>query len=249
MAAAVALPFPSKTQQAAPQQQEQPQATTPPPSQQPQAVPATAPPQRVLSTVVLDPGHGGADSGARGATGAIEKDVVLLMSRAVRSELERQGLRVVMTREGDQNPSFDDRAAIANAQHNAVFVSLHVSSTGTAGTARVYSFDVSGFPETASVAGRLLTWDTAQKPFVELSRRLADLMQVQLAQKFAKSPEISSGVPMRALRSVTAPAVAVEISSVTALDPNALEAMAPALAAAIARAVNAFKPIFEAGGS
>jgi hypothetical protein len=41
----------------------------------------------------------------------------------------------------------------------------------------------------------------------------------------------------------------VEISSVTALDPNGLEAMAPALAAAIARAVNAFKPIFEAGGS
>jgi N-acetylmuramoyl-L-alanine amidase len=259
MAAALALPFPSRTQQPAPQEQQQPQAPAlqaspqaqgaPVPGAPLQSLPATAPPQRVLGTVVLDPGHGGADSGARGATGAIEKDVVLLMSRAVRSELERQGLRVVMTREGDQNPSFDDRAAIANAQHNAVFVSLHVSSTGTAGTARVYFFDVSGFPETASVAGHLLTWDTAQKPFVELSRRLADLMQVQLAQKFAKSPEISSSVPIRALRSVTAPAVAVEISSVTALDPNALEAMAPAFAAAIARAVNAFKPIFEAGGS
>jgi N-acetylmuramoyl-L-alanine amidase len=258
IAAAVTLPFPSKTQRPTPQQQQQPQ----PPAQQAspqsqgapvpgtplQSLPPTAAPQHVLSTVVLDPGHGGTDSGARGATGAIEKDVVLLMSRAVRSELERQDLRVVMTREGDQNPSFDDRAAIANAQHNSVFVSLHVSSTGTAGTARVYFFDVSGFPETASVAGRLLTWDTAQKPFVELSRRLADLMQVQLAQKFPKSPEISLGVPVRTLRSVAAPAVGVEISSVTALDPNALEAMAPALATAIGRAVNAFKPMYEAGG-
>jgi N-acetylmuramoyl-L-alanine amidase len=250
MAAALALPFPSKMQQSAPQQPQQQQQPQPPPPQAPpqsQAPPAMAPPQRILTAVVLDPGHGGTDSGARGATGAIEKDVVLLMSRAVRSELARQGLRVTMTREGDQNPSFDDRAAIANAQRNTVFVSLHVSSTGTAGTVRVYFFDAPGFPETASVAGRLLTWDTAQKPFVELSRRLADLIQVELAQKFPKSPEISSGVPVRALRSVAAPAVAVEISSVTALDPGALEAMAPPLAAAIGHAVNAFKPIYEAG--
>jgi N-acetylmuramoyl-L-alanine amidase len=255
MAAALALPFPSKTQQPAPQQQPQQPAAqaspqspgAPAPAAAPQGPPATAPPQRVLNTVVLDPGHGGTDSGARGATGAIEKDVVLLMSRAVRSELVRQGLRVVMTREGDQNPSFDDRAAIANAQRNAVFISLHVASTGATGTARVYFFDFSGFPETAPVAGRLLTWDTAQKPFVELSRRLADLMQVELAQKFPKSREISSGVPVRALRSVAAPAVAVEISSVTASDPDALVAMAPPLAAAIARTVSVFKPIYEAG--
>lgn len=206
----------------------------------------------MLNTVVLDPAHGGTDPGARGSTGAVEKDVVVLLARAARGELERQGMRVVMTRDGDQNPSFDDRAAIANAPRDAVFLSFHVSTTGQAGTVRVYSFNFSAPPQapsggTTAAAAVLREWGDAQKSYVDLSRRLADLIQVQLAQKFSGSPEISSSVAVRGLRSVAAPAVAIEVSSITVEDPKALESMAGPLAAALARAVAAFRPLYEAG--
>jgi N-acetylmuramoyl-L-alanine amidase len=218
---------------------------------------------RRLAVVVLDAAHGGTDPGARGANGVVEKDVVLALTRIVRSELERLGFRVVLTREGDQNPSFDDRAAIANAQHGGIFISLHVSSTGPGGTARAYSYESSaaptiipvqtspaGAPATppARIPAGWIEWDTAQKPFADQSRRLADVLQVELSQKFPGSPEISSAAAVRELHSIAAPAAAVELSSVTVDDAITLQAMAPALATAIGRAVLAFRPLYESEG-
>jgi N-acetylmuramoyl-L-alanine amidase len=216
-------------------------------------------PERRLNVVMLDPGHGGTDPGARGATGAVEKDIVLALARATRAELERQGFRVVMTREGDQNPSFEDRAALANAQRGAIFISFHVASTGAAGTVRAYSYQFSTTPDStasadpsnpglsapAPVPAGWIAWNVAQKPHTDLSRRLADVLQVELSQKFKGSLEISSAVPVRGLRSVVAPAVAVELSSVAVADPRTLYDMAPVLATAIARAVAAFRPLYE----
>ncbi len=216
-----------------------------------------------LAVVVLDAAHGGTDPGARGANGVVEKDVVLALSRIVRSELERLGFRVVLTRDGDQNPSFDDRAAIANAQHGAIFISLHASSTGPGSTARAYSYEFSAAPtiipvqtsptgapakRSAPVPAGWIEWDTAQKPFTDQSRRLADVLQVELSQKFPGSPEISSAAAVRELHSVAAPAAAVELSSVTVNDARTLQAMAPALATAIGRAVLAFRPLYESEG-
>lgn len=88
--------------------------------------------------VVIDPAHGGADAGGRGTEGIRESDVVLEFAAQLRKDLEAQGFQVVQTREGNDNPSFDDRSARANAQRGAVFVTLHVGSTGVTGTARVY---------------------------------------------------------------------------------------------------------------
>ena len=91
---------------------------------------------------MINPAHGGTDNGARGQNGSVEKDVVLVFARMVRSEFERQGYRVVMTRNDDSNPSYEDRAAIANAYRDAIFISFHVSSTGQIGTARAYSYQL-----------------------------------------------------------------------------------------------------------
>ena len=72
-------------------------------------------------------------------------------------------------------------------------------------------------------------------------------MQGEFVQRFAGSPPYSTSVPVRALRSVTAPAVAVEISSVSAQMPDALAALGDPLAAAIARAITAFRPASSGG--
>ncbi len=209
--------------------------------------------------VVIDPAHGGADAGARGSNGVLESEVVLGFAQVLRAELERQGWRVVLTRQGNENPSFDDRSAIANGQSGAVFLSLHVASTGPVGLARAYYFAGPQTPEAKPAASPvaektapppaapgLLRWDQAQEPELALSRRLAELVQVQLAQKFRGSPEVPVGGAVRQLRTVAAPAVAVEISSVSVPDRKPLEQMAPALAEAVVRALAAFRPLYEA---
>jgi N-acetylmuramoyl-L-alanine amidase len=196
---------------------------------------------------VLDPAHGGSDTGARGAGGAVEKDVVLTFARIARAELERQGFRVVMTRSDDSNPSYDDRAAIANAHRDAVFISLHLSSTGTSGIARVYSYRFSAAVPASPSSNGLIPWDEAQQPYTEASRRLADILQVELAQRFTGSPAVATAVPVRELRSVAAPAVAIEISSVSVADANTLTAFAPPLVTAISRGLMVYRPASSIG--
>lgn len=196
---------------------------------------------------MLDPAHGGSDAGARGATGVLESEVVLAFARLIRAELERHGFRVLLTRQGNENPTFDERSAVANGQRGAVFISLHVSSTGRVGTARAYAIATAATPALEGRRG-LVRWDQAQESYAELSRRLAELVQVQFAQKFRGSPEVPAAAPVRQLRTVAAPAIAVEVSSVSAANRGQLEQMAPALAEAVSRAASAFRPFYEAGG-
>jgi len=237
----------TQQQPASPQQPAQQPATT-------QQAPPPPPPVYLGPTIVIDPAHGGTDTGARGQTGAIEKDLVLHYAHAVRNELERQGFRAVLTRNDDSNPSYDDRAAVANSYRNVIFVSLHVSTTGAIGTARVYYYRFASLPSgpppaleatTAKTAPptdtSLVAWDEAQLSHVEMSHHLADVLQGELAQRFSGSPITASTVAVRGLRSVNAPAVAIEVSSVSVQDPISLEAMAGPLAISIARGLQAFK--------
>ena len=194
-----------------------------------------------LNIVVLDPAHGGTDLGARGTEGIRESEVVLQFAAQVRKALETQGFQVVQTREGNENPSFDDRSARANAQRGAVFISLHVASTGLAGTARVYTMP--DLPSSNDGSG-LIVWDRAQAPFTTLSHKLGDMVQAELARRFKGSPTEAQVAPVRQLRTTAAPAIAVEISSVSVADRATLDRMIPGVAEAIARAVTAFKPTY-----
>ncbi len=232
-----------------------PQTSTPIPQQTIPAAPQqsaapTIPPQKTLAVVILDPAHGGADPGARGSAGIAESDVVLSYARLLRISLEAQGLRVVLTRQANDDPSFDDRSKLANAQRGDIFITLHVSSTGPPGTVRVYSLpQMTLAPNTALAphAG-LLPWDRAQFNFIEQSRRLAELIQIQMALRFRGSSETPFEAPVRQLRTVGAPAVAVEVSSVSVPDRATLDQMGPGLADGVARAVAAFRTIYDSGG-
>jgi N-acetylmuramoyl-L-alanine amidase len=215
-------------------------------------------------TVVLDPAHGGADFGARGPTGLAESDVVLDFARAARIALEAQRLRVLLTREGNQDPSFDNRSAMVNGLRNAVLISLHVSSSGPVGTARTYYYAFpSGVSSTSNATpngvtpagqtsppgnsasqpvarGNLIEWDHAQRSSVDLSRQLATLAQTELVRRFRGSPEMPTAAPVRQLRTVATPAIAIELSSIDVTDAKRLDQMAQPLAEAIGRAVAEF---------
>jgi N-acetylmuramoyl-L-alanine amidase len=91
--------------------------------------PAPAAPKSGLPVIVLDPGHGGVDGGAYGLNGAIEKTLVYAFADALRGKLEATGrYRVLMTRDGDQYVSLEDRVAKARAAGAALFVSIHADT-------------------------------------------------------------------------------------------------------------------------
>jgi len=232
-----------------------PQTSSPAPQQAPStpaqaAVEPTTPPQKTLAVVILDPAHGGADSGARGSSGIVESDIVLSYARLLRISLEAQGLRVLLTRQANDGPSFDDRSRLANAQRGDIFITLHVSSTGQPGTVRVYSLSRMAMPQNTAYAPHagILPWDRAQFNFIDQSRRLAELIQIQMAQRFRGSSETPFEAPVRQLRTVGAPAVAIEVSSVSLPDRSKLDQMGTGLADGVARAVAAFRTIYESGG-
>lgn len=92
-------------------------------------VPAGAGGDNDLPLIVVDPGHGGIDTGAKGVGGAIEKDVVLDFSRALIERLEATGrYRVLATRESDVFIGLRERVKIAREGGGDLFVSIHANS-------------------------------------------------------------------------------------------------------------------------
>jgi N-acetylmuramoyl-L-alanine amidase len=83
---------------------------------------------RPVRTVVVDAGHGGRDPGASGHFGLVEKDLTLRMARLLRPRLEAMGFQVVMTRDGDETLSLEERTALAEGADGDVFLSLHANS-------------------------------------------------------------------------------------------------------------------------
>ncbi len=78
--------------------------------------------------IVLDPGHGGADTGVSSPSGVTEKDLVLAIAQELRSHLANSlGARVVLTRTEDTDVALETRTAVANQRRADLFLSLHVS--------------------------------------------------------------------------------------------------------------------------
>jgi len=81
--------------------------------------------------IVLDPGHGGRNPGAKGPTGLRESEVALSLARRVRHALRRMlpDADVILTRDADHDVSLEERAAIANAVRADLFVSIHLNAS------------------------------------------------------------------------------------------------------------------------
>lgn len=78
--------------------------------------------------VVIDPGHGGKDSGAPGLGGLLEKDVILPIGKRVAAILEQNGVQAVLTRDADFFVELQGRVDIAKRVNATLFVSIHANS-------------------------------------------------------------------------------------------------------------------------
>ncbi len=96
---------------------------------QPQIRPRRSVPKGKL-VVIIDPGHGGKDSGAIGIGGVLEKDIILPIGKRIAEVLERNGIQVIMTRDSDYFVTLPGRVVMAERAKADVFVSVHANSAG-----------------------------------------------------------------------------------------------------------------------
>jgi N-acetylmuramoyl-L-alanine amidase len=199
--------------------------------------------------VALDPGHGGADTGARGPTGAIEKDVALALARRTASLLEER-LRVVLTRSDDYQIPLRQRAAIANQAGADLFVSLHTGASflhSARGMTVYYHAPLRGapaaVPETSAPGNAPVRWDRIQTRHTAASQRLARTLQEALSRTGSAVPCRMLSAPLPLLEGADMPAVLVEVGPITSptaesdlLSQPGLEA----LARAIGRGITAY---------
>ena len=86
-------------------------------------------PRFLIKSIILDPGHGGNDTGAM-RNGILEKDLTLQIALKVRECLREKGLtNIIMTRTTDTTLMLDDRVQIANNNDSSIFVSIHINAS------------------------------------------------------------------------------------------------------------------------
>ena len=181
-----------------------PTQTTPGPP--PGAPPIAASPKPL---VMIDPAHGGSESGAMLNPVILEKDVTLALARRLRLDLSAHGIVAVLARDGDVTLSTDDRAAEVNAEHPVLYICLH--ATSAASGIRIYSAMLN---EVGENRGPFVDWSTAQSSSLTNSRAA----QQQLVTAIQKSgiPVRSLDVPLSPLNNVITAAVAIELAPTTA---------------------------------
>lgn len=219
--------------------------TTPPPGAGRQGTPTVTPlpqeppaidiaPPGAIRTIVIDPGHGGDDEGARGASGAKEKDIALQIARRLKATIEsRWGLRVLMTREGDENVPVDKRTATANNNKADLFLSIHANASVRPNVrgAQVVTLSLDEYkdralqqtsrPPVAIIGGGTrsidpVPWDTAQIPFAQRSAALAAALVQHLGEKSVPlHPRPLEQAPLRVLVGANMPAVLIEMGFLT----------------------------------
>jgi N-acetylmuramoyl-L-alanine amidase len=140
--------------------------------------PSPAPP---FALAVIDPGHGGQDSGTIKA-GMVEKELTLDVAHRVERLLQERGLVTLLTRSDDSYVSLQDRAALANDQQECVFVSIHFDEAGrpaATGIETFYAAHPIAFPERIASWLPFLQRTSSEPPNVE-SQSLATFIQESL---------------------------------------------------------------------
>ena len=193
--------------------------------------------------IVIDPGHGGVETGAIGPTGLREKEVALDLARRVQRRLQRdRNLTVVLTRDEDRLIGLDERTAIANYNRADLFLSIHLNASprSTATGAETYFISNDATDDDARTLAALengaagvrrdpidkatdrnldlVLWDLAQNQYLAESSLLAERVQWHLNNLTGTRNRGVRQAPFRVLMGATMPAVLVEAGFVSNID-------------------------------
>jgi len=198
---------------------------------------ASPTPPRSAFVVVLDPGHGGDDTGARGPSGLLEKDVTLDIARRLKARiLGDLDAQVLLTRDADHAIALDERTAMANHNHADLFVCIHANAsrrTNARGAETYFLSYQATDDDSRAVAAiennalgleegvqgnsnlQIVLWDLAQSAFLKESSALAEIVQENLNDALDIRNRGIKQAPFRVLMGATMPAVLIEVAFIS----------------------------------
>jgi N-acetylmuramoyl-L-alanine amidase len=202
-------------------------------------LPMVATAQQPRTVILIDPAHGGPDTGAHLPNNILEKDLTLSFATAVRALLTASGVTVISTRDSDPTVVFttDQRAEIANHAHPTACLILHATASGHGihiVTSSLSAPDDTGDPDAPHSP---VPWQTAQAASIPQSLRLANELGIALLH--AKLPVILTQASAPPLDNLTSPAIAIEIAPLAADDSDAVAVTDPIYQQRIAQAIAA----------
>ncbi len=176
-------------------------------------------------TIVLDPGHGGYDSGAVGPGGLKEKDITLSLARAVKKRLSDH-YNVLLTRTDDYWIDVEERAATANRHNANLFISIHTGGSFRHKASGLATFYWSGekAKRVSHILGAAEEWDTEtgsaeweriQERYLSKSRTLAVRVHKELIGCLNINDRGCKAAPIYVIASADMPAILVEVGYVT----------------------------------
>src|SRR5436305_10672478 len=186
-------------------QTERAKSAAEPRAAQPSAAPGS------FAVVVLDPGHGGQDSGAM-CGGLLEKDLTLDVARRIDRLLDSEGIATLMTRLGDTYVSLADRAAFANRVRNCIFVSINFNEDNKPVARGVETYYAAHQITAGSFLASWLPFlwrPLSDSPNPE-SQNLAGLIQEALVARTRSIDRGTQGTHFFVIANVTSPAILIE---------------------------------------
>jgi len=152
--------------------------------------------------VVIDPGHGGFDSGIKSAQ-IDEKDFTLMLSNEIVSVLNEANQQAILLRQTSRYLSFNERAMVIEKTRAKAFLSIHGSKTG-------YSVYICRFPKDDPAPKEKYSLWFRQKNYIKQSKALAQSIALSLKEEFNQKVSIRE-IPLSVLSPISAPAVLVEV--------------------------------------
>lgn len=228
----------------------EPSPEAPPVTEPP--VPAPAPPAPAVETgvavVVIDPGHGGSDTGCVGAGGLMEKDLTLSLAKLVQQALKGvAGLRVVTTRDDDREVAYRNRINFASVEKASLVVSLHAGAS--------YSPNARGcevyYPRPTDAAADPGTG--ISPAWVDSSALAGKMLAESLAAQTESEVRAARPLPLLLFRGMSIPGVMIEVGVLTSPSEEAAlktEAFQQKVAQGIAQGITAaLAPSAPQGGT
>ena len=185
-----------------------------------------------FDTVVLDPGHGGPDTGAASADGLLEKNLTLALAQKTAALLEKEGIRAILTRSSDQQVPLIQRTAIANYNRADLLLSIHLNASpvpSARGTETYYMSrqatdlwstqlaakeNAAGLEASPPAEGglNLVLWEMAQTSVLVESAALAETIQQEFNTLLGTDDRGVRQAPFAVLEGAQMPAVLVEVA-------------------------------------
>jgi N-acetylmuramoyl-L-alanine amidase len=226
----------------------------------------------LIDVIVIDPGHGGEDSGAVGESGLLEKEVTLDIAKRVKGLLEKEkGFKAILTRDADVLVPLEERPKIANQNGADIFVSIHTNASKKKGAQGCETFFLSAakndeahaiaalenssirFEHIESDSGdvddlNFILMDLVQSEFLIESSDLAGMIQNRLKSELSIPSRGVSQAGFRVLNHAYMPAVLVETAFISNKKEESLlkkNSFRERIAQAIYESIKEFKKKYE----